>query len=67
MDGANCLPTQILGRKMTQREAAVEAVRRIGLNQIREVEADVFARLPQYEGMFRQRLALLKECDKTNA
>lgn len=64
LDGANCLPAQILGRKMTQREAAVEAVQRIGLNQIRVVEADVFAHLPQYEAMFRQRLALLKEYDK---
>lgn len=65
MDGANCLPAHVFGQKMTQKEAAVEAVRRIGLNQIREVDSAVFARLPQYERMFRERLALLKCYDQS--
>ena len=64
MDGANCLTS--FGRTMTQREAAVEAVERIGLNQICEVKSSVFNRLPQYKSMFDNRLALLKEYDKTN-
>lgn len=58
LDGANCLTT--FGEKLSQKEAAVKAVHAIGLNQCCEVESSVFQRLPQYEAMFRQRLALLK-------
>lgn len=62
LDGANCQTTFPKG--MTQREAAVQAVQRTGLNQIKEVEENVFALLPQYEKMFRQRLELLKAAEK---
>lgn len=58
LEGANCL-TAFRG-KMTQREAAVKAVEQIGLNQLCEVDSAVFARLPQFEPMFRQRLELLR-------
>ena len=57
-EGANCLTT--FGVKMTQKEAALQAVKAIGLNQICEVDSAVFERLPQYEKMFRKRLALLE-------
>ena len=59
LEGANCLTT--FGKKMSQKNAAILAVKRIGLNQHCEVDPAVFANLPQYEEMFRQRLALLKE------
>lgn len=58
LDGANC---QTAFRKhMTQKEAAVQAVTKIGLNQIREIDETVFEELPQYYKMFLQRLNLLK-------
>ena len=59
IEGANCLTT--FGVKMTQKEAALQAVKAIGLNQICEVDLAVFERLPQYEKMFGERLALLNE------
>lgn len=62
MDGANCLTT--FGKTMTQKEAAIEAVQQIGLNQIRDINTSIFARLPQYEAMFKKRLALLEEYEK---
>lgn len=58
MDGANCLTT--FGVRMTQKEAAMQAVQRIGLNQLQEVNSAIFERLPQYEQMFRRRLELLR-------
>lgn len=58
LEGANCLTA--FGEKLSQKEAAVKAVQAIGLNQRSEVESSIFQRLPQYEAMFRERLALLK-------
>lgn len=45
---------------MTQKEAAVCAVREIGLNQVKEVGKELFTWLPQYYEMFCARLELLK-------
>lgn len=58
LDGANC--QTVFGERLTQREAAVHAVQRIGLNQLRELDETSFAALSQYYPMFLQRLALLK-------
>lgn len=58
LDGANC--QTVFGKKLTQREAAVQAVKAIGLNQIREIDFSVFDALPQYREMFEARLELLK-------
>lgn len=58
LEGANCQTT--FGRHMTQREAAVQAVKKIGLNQLKEVDREVFASLPQYYEMFTRRLGLLR-------
>lgn len=58
LEGANCQTA--FGVKMTQREAAVEAVKRIGLNQTKDVEEKVFGGFPQYFEMFEKRLELLK-------
>lgn len=57
LEGANCLTT--FGEKMTQKEAALQAVKAVGLNQRCPVDTAVFDHLPQFESMFRERLALL--------
>lgn len=59
LEGANCQTT--FGVKMTQKEAAVEAVKAIGLNQVKEVKKEIFCDLPQYFEMFEERLELLKD------
>ncbi|MCD8366203.1 MAG: hypothetical protein LUC83_10460 [Clostridiales bacterium] len=61
LEGANC--QTLWGRHCSQREAALEAVQKIGLNQVREVEDDCFLELPQYKEMFLERLKIL--CDQT--
>lgn len=45
---------------MTQREAAVEAVRKIGLRQICEMDMSEFGDRKKEAEMFRRRLAELK-------
>lgn len=59
LDGANCQIT--LPRQCTQREADIEAVRRIGLNQCREIEKEWFYGREAEYGMLMQRLQLLKQ------
>lgn len=49
-----------LGKK-TQKEAAVQAVKKIGLNQISEIPKGIFGLLPEYKGMFERRYGLLRE------
>lgn len=45
---------------MTQREAAVQEVKAIGLNQVKEVNKELFVDLPQYYDMFVKRMEFLK-------
>lgn len=59
LEGANCQTG--FGEHMTQKEAALRAVKEIGLNQKGEVKKEIFAELPEYYEMFRARLKLLKE------
>lgn len=59
LEGANC--QTVLPRKMTQREAAVEAVRHIGLRQIREMDMSRFEAMIKEAEMFEQRLRELKK------
>ena len=56
VEGANCLTVQ---RKMSQKEAAIEAVQKVGLNQIKEVE-DMWFKEKDTKEMFYKRLELLK-------
>lgn len=56
MSGGLC---QTLGHSISQQEAAVQAVRSIGLNQISEVHRDWFSDKTQWN-MFSQRLTFLK-------
>lgn len=58
LDGANC--QTVFREHLTQKEAAVQAVAEIGLNQMKEVEESCFVELPQYYDMFTRRLQLLK-------
>ena len=59
LEGANC--QTVLPRILTQKEAAQEAVEKIGLNQHREVEREWFGdRMQEYE-MFLDRRDLLLE------
>ncbi len=62
IEGANC---QTLFRiHQSQKEAALHAVKRIGLNQIEEIKPGIFAYFPQYYEMFEKRLNILKKsCD----
>lgn len=60
LDGTNC--QTVFRKHMTQKEAALWAVKQIGLNQIKEVKKELFSNLPQYYEMFTRRLELLKTC-----
>jgi len=57
IDGARC---QTSSRKLSQREAAIEAVRAVGLNQIAEVERKWFEDAATWE-MFEKRLDVVRE------
>ncbi len=57
-EGARCLT---VNGRMTQREAAIEAVKHIGLRQIREMDMTKFAGMEKEAAMFIQRLDELKK------
>lgn len=56
LDGGICQPAK---NRMTQKEAAAEAVKAVGLNQIADVPEEWFADSEQYR-MFERRLGYLK-------
>ena len=62
LDGANCQTTG--ERRLTQREAAIEAVQAIGLRQIRDVDLGIFQGMDQEREMFQLRLAELKKYER---
>lgn len=55
-DSANCLTA----KGLNQREAAENAVKRIGLNQISPIDESVFRGDAQKLGMFKKRLSILQ-------
>lgn len=59
LDGANC--QTVLPEHLTQREAAIEAVKHIGLRQIREMDMSKFGNMKKEAEMFRLRLNELKK------
>ena len=59
IDGASC--QTVLPRKMTQREAAIEAVQKIGLRQTADIDLSIFAGMESEAAMFVQRLAELRK------
>lgn len=54
IDGANC--QTLLPRQLTQREAAIEAVQKIGLRQIRDIDMSIFGEMTEQAEMFMCRL-----------
>ena len=50
IDGANC--QTVYAEKRTQREAAIEAVRNIGLHQIKDIDGDLFGEKVEWKEMF---------------
>lgn len=58
LDGANCLT--VGSRRISQRQAAIEAVEAIGLPQIREVDPALFGAREDEARMFRRRLEELR-------
>jgi len=59
LDGASCQP--LLPTVVSQKDAAIEAVRQIGLRQIQEIDMTVFGRFRQEAEMFAARLARLRK------
>lgn len=59
LEGANC--QTVFPRRMTQKEAAVEAVKVVGLRQIKEMDMDVFGEWEAEAKMFIKRLNELKK------
>ena len=59
IDGARC---QTCARSISQREAALEAVRAVGLNQIAEIKPEWFEDAATQE-MFFRRLAVVKNTE----
>jgi len=59
LDGANCLT--VGSRKLTQREAAIEAVKAIGLRQTRIIDMTIFEGNEEIQKMFALRLAELQK------
>lgn len=59
LEGARCLT--VLPRKMSQKEAAIEAVKNIGLRQIREMDISKFGSYKKEADMYLQRLHELKK------
>lgn len=59
LEGANCQTS--FGQQITQKEAAMQAVKQIGLHQKKEVEKGIFQDLPQYGEMFYRRMGILME------
>lgn len=59
LDGTNCLTCDT--RRVSQREAAIEAVQAIGLRQIREVDMTLFGSHTDEAEMFLRRLEALRQ------
>ena len=62
LDGAQC---QTANQRMTQCQAAIEAVEKIGLNQISEIHEDWFPN-DKIKEMFFKRLDILQKADVNN-
>ena len=60
LDGANCLT--VGKRHLSQREAAIEAVKKIGLNQICEIESRILGKNKQQKVIFEQRKKIMEGC-----
>jgi len=59
VEGAMC--QTVLPKRLSQREAAIEAVKCIGLRQVKEVDMSVFGERKEWAEMFWMRLEKLKK------
>lgn len=66
LDGGRCLTVR-RGAAVSQREAAVDAAKKVGLNQLRDVEQDWFGGRTADWDMFRTRLELLRKSENSVA
>ncbi len=57
-EGALCQTT--LPRHISQKQAAIEAVKEIGLNQLKEIDPDIFGSRSTDAAMFEKRLQILR-------
>lgn len=58
LKGSNC--QTMFKEHINQKDAAIRAVERIGLNQTKDINKDIFHKLPQFYEMFCKRLSLLQ-------
>lgn len=58
LEGANCLTDEF--HRLSQKEAAIQAVKKIGLNQISEIDPTIFEGNERLYRMFEQRLSFLQ-------
>ncbi len=65
IDGANC--QTVYPEKKTQREAAIEAVRHVGMHQIKDIDEEMFEDMTVWKEMFFRRLEELKNAVDTSA
>ena len=61
LDGASCQP--LFPAFVSQKDAAIDAVKHIGLRQIREVDMSMFGRFTAEAAMFERRLAELRKAE----
>lgn len=59
IEGANC--QSVLPKIMTQKDAAIQAVKQVGLNQRQDIKEEWFLNRKSEYKMFQKRLTLLKE------
>lgn len=64
LDGAIC--QTLLPRRLTQRESAIEAVKKIGLLQIKDMDMSAFGDMKEEAEMFRCRLRELRKYNETS-
>ena len=64
IDGANC--QTVYPEKKTQREAAIEAVRHVGMHQIKDIDEEIFEDMTVWKEMFFRRLEELKNAVDTS-
>lgn len=62
LDGANC--QTLYPRKLSQKDAAIEAAGKVGLNQTGEIEKSWFAGRKKEYAMLTERMAVLKKAAK---
>ena len=60
IEGGRCQTTE---ERQSQMDAAIEAVRAVGLNQIADIQPEWFGENKKAESMFFRRLAVLEEAD----